>query len=117
MGILTINNAACSVVIYPVGYGLLYNCPAVTDVKNITSSDDWVVPTVTQYETLLNLLGTRSSNSWEPAGDKLKETGEIYWVGNETATNEAGFNARGAGERTTAGIFQQLNTNNYIRTS
>jgi len=82
----------------------------------ISSSDDWVVPTQANYETLFNLLGTRSSNSWTPAGDKLREISLVYWGTILNSTNEVGFNSRGAGERTTSGIFIGLTAVHHLRT-
>jgi uncharacterized protein (TIGR02145 family) len=83
---------------YPVGYGLLYNWYAATDDRNICS-DGWEVPTNTQWETLISYLGGNSI-----AGGKLKEIGFISWdAPNTGATNEVGFNAKGAGYRETEG--------------
>jgi uncharacterized protein (TIGR02145 family) len=74
-------------------YGYLYNWYAATDSRNITSSNDWIVPEQTDYNTLSTYL---SSN----IGGKMKETGTTYWDSpNTNATNESGFNGRGAGER------------------
>lgn len=85
----------------PVEYGALYNWWAATDGREITSSDDWEVPTSTQFETLQTYLGGESV-----AGGKLKETGTAYWDDPNTgATNEVGFNARGAGGRSVDGLF------------
>lgn len=76
----------------PVEYGALYNWYAAVDTKKITSSDDWAVPTSTQLNTLRTTVGAD--------GGKLKETGVVYWNDpNNGATNQYGFNGRGAGER------------------
>lgn len=79
----------------PVIYGLLYNWYAATDARDITSSDDWCVPDHLEFKTLFDYLGGD-----DIAGGKLKEIGFIYWDSlNTGATNEVGFNARGAGMR------------------
>lgn len=99
MGTLTTNNAACNIVIYPVEYGLLYNWYAATDSRKISSSDDWVVPTSTQRDTLNTNLGGNTIS-----GKKLKEIGTTYWDTGNTGTNEVGFNGRGGGIRTGSGF-------------
>lgn len=78
----------------PVEYGALYNWWAATDARKITSSDDWIVPSDTEYTTLTTYLGGASI-----AGGKLKEVGLIHWSPNVGATNETNFNARGSGAR------------------
>lgn len=81
--------------VYPVKYGLLYNFPAATDVRKITSSDTWVVPTNANWNTLITRLGGATVT-----GGKLKETGFTYWLSPNTgATNEVNYNARGSGRR------------------
>ena len=92
-------------------YGLLYNWYAATDERNITSSDTWVVPTSTQRNTLFTYIGGTST-----VGGKLKELGLVYWLVNVGATNEYGFNARGAGERT-ASSFDGLGAHTRIMCS
>lgn len=93
MATLTIRNSSC--VIPPIKYGVLYNWYAATDVREITSSSDWVVPTFAQMYALQQYLGGETV-----AGGKLKETGFVYWNSPNTgATNEVGFNARGASLR------------------
>lgn len=82
-----------SPIFYP-KYGLLYNWYAATDVRNITA-EGWHVPTKAEYVTLYKYLG-----GYLVAGGKLKEIGFTYWNNpNVGATNEAWFNARGAGQR------------------
>ena len=76
-------------------YGFLYNWYAATDSRIITSSDDWILPGQTQFNTLLTFLG-----GYSVAGGKLKEIGTSHWFDSNTgSTNEIGFNARGAGQR------------------
>lgn len=58
----------------------------------------WHVPTFNEGLTLGSYLGGNSV-----AGGKLKEIGLIYWSSPNTgATNEAGFNGRGGGYRTSS---------------
>lgn len=76
----------------PVSYGLLYNWYAATDPRNIASAG-WHVPTRTEFQTLSTYLGGDAI-----VGGKLKEIGYTYWNSpNTDATNEIGFNGRGAG--------------------
>jgi len=91
--------------IYYPEYGLLYNWYAATDVKKISSSDDWVVPTLVNYQTLANALGANSNWTGNNVGNKLKESGTTYWNIGNNGTNEALFNIRGSGQRNTSGIF------------
>ena len=89
------NTISLSLPVLGIGYGLLYNWYAATDARNITSSDDWCVPDHLEFKTLFDYLGGD-----DIAGGKLKEIGFIYWDSlNTGATNEVGFNARGAGIR------------------
>lgn len=74
-------------------YGYLYNWYAVDDSRNITSSDDWIVPSIADINTLITAVGGDTI-----AGTKLKEDSDVYWYIN-TGTNDYGFNARGAGLR------------------
>lgn len=83
-----------------VEYGYLYNWYAATDARKISSSDEWDVPTLTQYRTLADYIGAEGNYTTNDVGAKLKEIGSTYWSdisGNET--NEFGFNGRGAGVR------------------
>jgi uncharacterized protein (TIGR02145 family) len=80
-----------------ISYGLLYNWWVVNDV-NITSSDDWIVPTTVNCATLKTYVNSD--------GGKLKETEFVYWdYPNTGATNIYGFNGRGAGQRGADGIY------------
>lgn len=79
---------------FPVEYGYLYNWYAATDERNIAASG-WHVPTNAEWLILFNYLGGVAV-----AGGKLKEIGLINWdAPNTGATNEVGFNSRGAGYR------------------
>lgn len=76
-------------------YGLLYNQYATSDSRKLSSSDSWVLPTMTQFNALITSLGGTSI-----AGGKMKEAGTTYWNSPNTgADNVSGFTARGAGLR------------------
>lgn len=88
-----------------VEYGYLYNWYAATDVRKISSSDDWYVPAHTDFDSLMLYLdpdGTRTAND---AGQYLKESGTTYWIAGNTGTNDYGFNGRGAAARVYTGAF------------
>ena len=94
-------------------YGLLYNWYAATDVRNICSAG-WHIPTEVELDELGAYLGGDSI-----AGGKLKDTGLTYWnPTNIGATNEAGFNGRGAGYRSeVTGLFASLGAFMYFWSS
>lgn len=95
----------CEEPIEPVNYGLLYNWYAATDVRGITSSDEWVVPTVAQFQTLIAYLGGSNATT----ANKLRDTDSQYWVPEFAgATNESGFYGRGAGSRWGIDGFKEL---------
>ena len=73
-------------------YGYLYNWYAATNV--LLPNTGWTVPSLTNLSTLGTYLGDNSV-----AGNKLKESGLIYWQSVSSGTNTALFNARGAGNR------------------
>lgn len=89
----------------PIKYGLLYNRFVVTDLRKITSSDNWYIPSQTESDALRNYVG-----GFDVAGGELKETGLTHWLSPNTgATNSVGFNARGAGRRYWVdGIFMEF---------
>lgn len=91
--------------------GRLYNWYAVDDAREIVA-DGWHVPTWDEIRVLIVYLGDETV-----AGGKLKEVGTTYWNNpNEGATNEVGFNGRGAGYRDIwdGGVFYELTYNHYI---
>lgn len=96
-----------------VSYGLLYSWLAATNSLNICSAG-WHLPTKVEFETLVTNLG-----GYTVAGGKLKETGLTHWTTPNTgATNESGFNGRGAGRRNfDTGTFNSLTTVINIWTS
>jgi uncharacterized protein (TIGR02145 family) len=98
-------------------YGYLYNWwAAIGDTngddvseEDITTSDDWQLPTAAEYYVLLKYLDASGDEFDNIAGGKMKETGTIYWDSPNTgATNSSGFNSRGTGYRTDAGNFTKV---------
>ena len=76
----------------PVEYGALYNWWAATDARKITSSDDWVVSSNAQYNTLITYLGGSTI-----AGYHVK-INDGSWE-NSLQDNSSGFNAKVSGYR------------------
>lgn len=93
-------------------YGYLYNGYVALDTRNIAPSG-WHVPSNAEYVTLQTYLGGQ-----DIAGGKLKETGLTYWNSPNTgATNEVGFNGRGTGTRSDAGVFTAINQSCVLYTT
>ena len=91
-------------------FGYLYNFfSVINDGSNsITSSNDWSVPSQTDWNTLLATVGATNGNSL-----KLIDT-TTYWDANNTnATNSFGFNGIGGGTRNNAGFMGQKITGYY----
>lgn len=83
-------------------YGLLYNWYAVDNAHGL-APEGWRIPTYQDMLDLINVLGGISV-----AGGKLKEVGLTHWDSPNTgATDEYGFNGRGASYRE-SGIFGTL---------
>lgn len=81
-------------------YGHLYNYYSVSDSRNICPVG-WHVPTKIEFETLINYLGGPV-----PAGNKLKESGSLYWItSNATGDNSSGFSARAGAWRSQDALF------------
>ena len=101
------------------GYGALYNFNVTQGTNSLTSSDDWVVPSKAQWETLLNSIDTfdEVNQYWPLAGGKLKEAGFIHWENpNVGATDEYGFGGLGAGNRQFSFVFFKQETNFWTKT-
>lgn len=98
------------------GYGLLYNWPTVVSADNITSSNDWIVPSETAIITLRTYLDPVGSEPSNVAGNKLKEAGFLHWNLSTSATNDYGFRAVGAGIRTLSN-FTSIKEQMYIWTT
>ena len=97
----TPSNLAC--------FGYLYNFYAITGTtsQSLTSSDDWSVPTKSDFD---NLLITVANNANVL---KLVDT-TIYWNGfNISATNSSGFSGIGNGLRNSLGFFNQKQISLY----
>lgn len=77
----------------PIEYGALYNWYTATDTRKISSSDDWVVPEISHFTTLISYIGGSSTGS-----TVLKESGTAHWD-HANGTNNYNFNGRGAGFR------------------
>ncbi|MCK9457156.1 MAG: hypothetical protein M0R31_07660 [Candidatus Riflebacteria bacterium] len=86
-------------------YGALYNWYAATDARNI-AAEGWHVPTILEIRILADYLGAGGNYVSNLVGGKLKEAGLLYWSSPNTgATNEVGFNSRGADARSHTGPF------------
>lgn len=106
-----------------VKYGLLYNYPAVVDVRNIAATG-FSVPAYDDWKTLIFYLDPDAYEeigedyavlSSEVVGGMLKEIGTEYWEStNEGASNSVGFNLRGAGVRDGDGTFNNLKVSSYL---
>jgi uncharacterized protein (TIGR02145 family) len=93
-------------------YGALYNWYAASEIDYLICADGWHIPTETESYDLWVYVGGLH------AGGKLKETGLTYWdTPNTAATNEFGYNGRGAGVRNPIGTFSGLKTRLYYWTS
>ena len=92
---------------FTVKYGLLYNWYAATDVRKITSSDDWIIPTQTQMLPLRNFCDP-INNSWysNNAAHPLKD---ILTMG---GSDLYGFKMKRTGVREGGGVFS--NNNNIL---
>jgi uncharacterized protein (TIGR02145 family) len=89
--------------------GALYNWYAVN--TNKLCPTGWHVPTDIEWTTLTNFAGGEAY-----AGGKLKEIGQTHWMTPNTgATNETGFTALPAGNRTNNGSFTSLGYYGYLR--
>ncbi|MCX6270188.1 MAG: hypothetical protein NTU44_03040 [Bacteroidetes bacterium] len=87
---------------YVMSYGTKGICPS-----------GFHIPTYFEWDDLDFFLGESGV-----AGGKLKETGFVHWnFPNGGATNETGFQALGAGSRSSYGAFQDLNTDATFWTS
>lgn len=80
----------------------------------------WHVPTLAEWQTLLNHLDTYDSinNRWPLAGNYLRETGTDHWYSTSAdVTNSTGFTAFGAGFRQALGDFQAVLSQAYFWSS
>ncbi len=90
-----------------VNYGVLYNWPAAMAGATSSSSnpsgvkgvcpDGWHLPSEAEWMQLTDYVRTPDIAD---AANKLKETGDTYWINPSLGvTNEFGFSARGGGSR------------------
>lgn len=93
-------------------FGFLYNGLVISDIRSISSSMSFVVPSYSNWDGLRSSLGGVGI-----AGGKLKKIGSASWNSPNTgATNEVGFNAVGSGQRDSSGNFVLIkNTAYYFR--
>jgi uncharacterized protein (TIGR02145 family) len=93
-------------------YGLLYNCFAVRNTRNIAPAG-WHVPDVAELYSLFYYVG-----GYGVAGGRMKEAGFDHWqVPNTGAENSAEFTALGAGRRNVNGTFDGFQQMNYFWSS
>ncbi|NSW46493.1 MAG: fibrobacter succinogenes major paralogous domain-containing protein [Bacteroidales bacterium] len=79
------------------GLGYLYTWNALMNNTTVEGSqgacpDGWHLPTINEYNTLINALGGASV-----AGKKMKSTDTTYWDNISLADNSSGFSALGSG--------------------
>jgi uncharacterized protein (TIGR02145 family) len=90
-------------VAYDCPYGKLYNFYAVADFRNVCPTG-WHVPSDAEWSTLINFIDPLAGggNTFPNiAGGKMKSAGTQYSISpNVSATNESGFSALAAGNRT-----------------
>ena len=77
------------------GYGLLYNWYAATDVRGV-APDGWRVPSPADFTTL---SATISSDFASLKSARVLADGDPYWVGGGEGTNTTDFNGNPAGIR------------------
>ncbi len=93
-------------------YGLLYKWETTQDTRGVCPTG-WHVPSDAEWSTLDNYIGGLSL-----AGGKLKTTGTNYWLSqNLGATNEIGFNSKGAGDVQGDGTISFFKERAYYWTS
>ena len=81
MANITLNIEECNT-ITPVNYGALYNWPAATDVRKITSSDDWVIPTLDNMNSLIQYLSVTYSTALDIYADEFGSGKDMYYTDN-----------------------------------
>lgn len=83
-------------------YGLLYNWYVINTAK--VCPEGWHIPSSSEWGHLATYLEEKSS-----AGEKLKQSGNQYWSGDNTGSNnESGFTALPGGARWPAGRFYYM---------
>jgi len=98
-----------SVPVLSVKYGALYNWYAATDEMGISSGGGWEVPEWTDFTELRNYIDPTGTNNSNIVGLKLKDTDNVFWdVVTGSPVNAYLFNARGCGNRDSAGTFSGI---------
>lgn len=101
----------------PINYGALYNWPVTKDSRKVTSSDNWVIPTPSQEEILIQYASTSYTDiNLNNAGLKLNENVSTYWsylpAGRD---NSLHFDGRGSGYRQASdGSFGGFRSRLYV---
>ncbi len=95
-------------------YGYLYNQKAVQ--SNKLAPVGWHVPTITEWETLLQRV-VNDENPDADAANRLKEAGSTHWMGRNDATNICGFTALPAGLRVSTGENSLKGSAGYWRST
>jgi len=103
MAVLTINNAYCG----GVCFGFLYNRYTVDDVRELTSANEWTVPTQAQYNALTSYI--EADGYIGISGTALKIGSTAYWE-DDDGVDAYEFGARGSGARSNTGVFQSFKT-------
>jgi len=103
----------------PLKYGALYNWYAATDVRGISSGGGWGVPSIVEFNLLLQIIEPNADANNNEAGKSLKELGFVYWDENGGLGNNVfEFNGRGAGNRLYGdGSFSLLKNILYLYTN
>jgi uncharacterized protein (TIGR02145 family) len=91
-------------------HGKLYNWFAISGPKNCCP-DGWSVPTRSDFEELLNSVGTG-----EDGTRKLKKEG-VIWPQSDLASNKSGFSAFPSGYRNNGGSFEAMGIMSIFWTS
>ena len=92
-------------------YGNLYNFYTISDIRKLCPAG-WKMPAENDWNTLTSYLGGDLV-----AGGKLKETGNLTWINNTSATNSSGFSGLGAGMRKMLGDYSELGSFTYFWSS
>lgn len=89
----------------PLGYGLLYNWYAATDVRGIAPTG-FRVPSGNDLQTLWNFSNSQSS-VFNLKSTRVIDDGDPYWISPQSSTpnNEFNFTANPAGRRNSGGSY------------
>ena len=95
-------------------YGALYNSYAVegTGTSSISSSDDWYLPSLTDYEALITLVDPDGLSYDNTAALYYMESGTDHWL-TDAGLNTYGLTLKGVGQRLSSVGFTALKTYGY----